>query len=193
MTAAPSRPTPTGRAAHAGRTMIARTERYTFHVVRDADASDPLGQTLCRDAPAASQIARHVIGDAITEVLLVIFLDARQRVLGFSEVARGTLNTNRFTPKDVLIPALLANAASLVVAHNQRRPPPFRGGRDLHRDAATSRAPDRHPAGRRPRGHAHRLLLVRRRPSVVTTDSRPQISRLFLRRAAFLGRKRAPR
>ena len=63
-------------------------------------------------------MARAVIGSEITECLLVIFLDARHRVTGYSEVARGTLNAARFTPRDVLIPALHANGAAVVVAHN---------------------------------------------------------------------------
>ena len=43
--------------------------------------------------------------------MLAIFLDSRHRVSGYAEVSRGTLNASRLTPRDVLIPALLANAA----------------------------------------------------------------------------------
>jgi len=39
-------------------------------------------------------------------------------VTGYTEVARGTLNAARISPRDVLVPAILANAASVVMAHN---------------------------------------------------------------------------
>jgi DNA repair protein RadC len=37
--------------------------------------------------------------------------------MGYAEIARGTLNAARFQPRDVLIPALHANAAAVIVAH----------------------------------------------------------------------------
>ena len=78
---------------------------------------------------AAADVARTVTGSDISECLLAIFLDARNRVTGYSEIARGTLNASRFTPRDVLVPTLHANAAAVIVAHNHPS-----------RDASPSRA-----------------------------------------------------
>ncbi len=50
--------------------------------------------------------------------MLVLFLNARYRVTGYAEVVRGTLNAARLTPRDVLVPALLADAKAIVLAHN---------------------------------------------------------------------------
>jgi DNA repair protein RadC len=93
------------------------THRYSFSVLRDAEAAYPF------DAPVSAprdavDIARHVIGEEITECVLAVFLNARHRVTGYAEVARGTINAARLQPRDVLVPALLANAAALVVCHN---------------------------------------------------------------------------
>jgi DNA repair protein RadC len=79
------------------------TRRYTFQLVYPAGTS----VSCPRDAV---EIARHVIGSEITEVILAVFVDARHRVIGYAEIARGTLNANRFTPRDVLVPAMLAGA-----------------------------------------------------------------------------------
>ena len=38
-----------------------------------------------------------------------MLLDARQRIIGFTEVARGSLNVNRLQGRDVFGPAIVAN------------------------------------------------------------------------------------
>lgn len=100
-------------------TITVTTQRYRFSILRDG--SDQSGYPIAEDVGTprkAVEIARHVIGCEPTEVLLAIFLDARHRVTGFAEVARGSANVNRFAPRDVLTPALLANAVAIVIAHN---------------------------------------------------------------------------
>ena len=93
------------------------THRYTFHIVRESEPAYPVGATVSCPREVV-QIAQHVIGSEITECLIAIFLDARHRVIGYAEVARGTLNATRFTPRDVLVPAISLGAGALVVAHN---------------------------------------------------------------------------
>jgi DNA repair protein RadC len=66
----------------------------------------------------AIALARSVISDLAQESVLCITLDARHRVTGYSEVARGTLNSARLMPRDVLIPALLSGAGAVILAHN---------------------------------------------------------------------------
>lgn len=90
------------------------TCRYSFEFVREPEAVYPVGMAVgCpRDAVA---IAQHVIGAEISEVLLAIFLDGRHRVTGYTEIARGTLNASRFTPRDVLVPALQVGCGALVL------------------------------------------------------------------------------
>ena len=93
------------------------TQRYSFHVVHDAELVYPAGADVACPREAVA-IAQHVIGSEITECLLAIFVDGRHRVNGYAEVARGTVNANRFMPRDVLVPALHANALGLVLCHN---------------------------------------------------------------------------
>ena len=93
------------------------TRRYSFELVREPEPAYPVGEAVgCpRDAVA---IAQHVISSEISECLLAIFLDGRHRVTGYTEIARGTLNASRFTPRDLLVPALKVGCGALVLAHN---------------------------------------------------------------------------
>jgi DNA repair protein RadC len=84
--------------------------------VADQTAS-PIGDVVT-DARDAAPIARAAIGSEIAECVLVTFLDARNRVTGYSEVARGTVNAARLSARDLLVPTLYANAATVVAAHN---------------------------------------------------------------------------
>jgi DNA repair protein RadC len=122
MTAMPASalPPPTRRSSTPLRTVLppiqvtTRRVRLTLGAV---DETPPVGETV-KSARTAAAVARAAIGSEITECVLVIFLNARNRVTGYSEVARGTSNAARLTPKDVFIPALYANAQSIVLAHN---------------------------------------------------------------------------
>jgi DNA repair protein RadC len=91
------------------------TRRYSFEVVRDAVAEYHPTVGSPRDA---ADIARKVIGSELSEVVITIMLDARHRVMGYTEVSRGTVNASRLTPRDVFLPAILSNAVAVVVGHN---------------------------------------------------------------------------
>ena len=47
-----------------------------------------------------------------------LLLDARNRVLAIPEISRGTLSTSLVHPREVFRPAILAQAAAVIVAHN---------------------------------------------------------------------------
>jgi len=52
------------------------------------------------------------------EVFVVVFLDARHRLLGELELFRGTLTQTSVYPREVVKSALAANAAGVIFAHN---------------------------------------------------------------------------
>ena len=105
------------RAADRSDRIRVSTHRYTFQLVRETAPAYPVGSTVTCPREVVA-IAQHVIGSEICECLIAIFLDARHRVTGYAEVARGTLNATRFTPREVLVPALKIACGSIVVAHN---------------------------------------------------------------------------
>lgn len=66
----------------------------------------------------AVSIAHAQIGRNANETLMVIMLDCGNRVLGTSIVAMGTLTSVACEPRAVVLPALLHNAAAIVLSHN---------------------------------------------------------------------------
>lgn len=93
--------------------MKLRTRQVTLHV--EDNGADYGGVTGPREAIA---VAQAVIGDAAQESVLVLMLNARHHVVGYSEVVRGTLNATRLMPRDVYTPALMTGAKAVIMAHN---------------------------------------------------------------------------
>jgi DNA repair protein RadC len=52
------------------------------------------------------------------EILSALYLDARNVSVCFQVVSIGTRNTTQTSPADVLKPAILSNASSLILIHN---------------------------------------------------------------------------
>jgi DNA repair protein RadC len=74
------------------------------------------------DALASSDAVRDylrlLLGDRPHEVFTVVFLDAQNRVLDVVELFRGTLTQTSVYPREVVIEALVRNAAAVILAHN---------------------------------------------------------------------------
>lgn len=64
------------------------------------------------------RLAQDLIGDAGQEVFLAFYLNVRNRVLGFTEVARGGIDTCPVDPRVVFRSAIATGASALIVAHN---------------------------------------------------------------------------
>lgn len=52
------------------------------------------------------------------EEFLVVYLDGNHQILGHYKAGQGSLNLCQIHPRDIFTPALLSNAAALVLAHN---------------------------------------------------------------------------
>ena len=71
------------------------------------------------DTPAkALAILRPLIGGKTREHFAVLLLDVRSKPLGVMIVSIGTLSASLVHPREVFQPAILANAAALIVSHN---------------------------------------------------------------------------
>jgi DNA repair protein RadC len=57
-------------------------------------------------------------GQADREQFCVLLLDAKNRAIGLNIVSTGGLTCANVFPRDVLKPAILANAASMILCHN---------------------------------------------------------------------------
>lgn len=58
------------------------------------------------------------IADRTQESLYVVCLNVKNKVIGYSEIAKGTLNTCAIDMKELVRIPLLINAASVIILHN---------------------------------------------------------------------------
>lgn len=109
--------------------------------VRYAPRRDAGGNTLAigahlGDTRAAADVFRVILQDEPGEVFGMLCLSTKNRVIGYHEVSRGTLDATLVHPREVFKAALLANAAAIIVAHNHPSGDPTPSADDI---ALTSR------------------------------------------------------
>ena len=64
------------------------------------------------------ELVTEYLQDTDREQFVAIFLDSRSEVIGMNTVSVGTLTESLVHPREVFKGAILANAASVIVAHN---------------------------------------------------------------------------
>ena len=94
--------------------LVVRARSFRVHIVREAEPRYGHDIATPRDLAA---LAHALIGDLAQEVVIAVWVDARHRAVGHTEICRGSLNATRFTPRDVLVPGLLLGAFGLALAH----------------------------------------------------------------------------
>ena len=91
-----------------------------LEVVKIRETTEPYGRAVrssrCVNDLAAAAIWRK--GEPPSEEFWVVLLSTRNRVLGTSMVARGTINECPITPREVFTPAILTGAACVIMIHN---------------------------------------------------------------------------
>lgn len=75
------------------------------------------GKTLS-DPKAAGQYFKLKLAERDREVLAVLFMDTRHRMLAFEELFHGTIDGAEVHPREVVKRALYYNAAACLIGHN---------------------------------------------------------------------------
>lgn len=99
------------------------TVKYTqLMAVRELAKRALLEEMQYSDILASPESVRHylrlLIGQREIEVFVAIFLSPTNRILATKEIFSGTLTETRVYPREVVRHGLLANACSVIVAHN---------------------------------------------------------------------------
>lgn len=106
--------------------MIVYEARLQFRKVREAD--DPL-----LDAPDV--VARYMSDafdqDPSVEWFYVILLNRKNRPLGRTVITKGTATASLVHPREVLRPAIIANACGIICAHNHPSGDPAPSSADI--------------------------------------------------------------
>lgn len=66
----------------------------------------------------AATLIKKLIGDEVVESLLVLFLNSKNKIVGYDIVAKGSINLCAVSMADIFRPAIAIGAASIIVAHN---------------------------------------------------------------------------
>ncbi len=89
---------------------------YQVRLVRDGSQRAERKKV---NAPAtAAEVLHKYLSGADREHFVVLLLDTQNQIIGIHTVTVGTLDASLVHPREVFKPACLANAASLVIAHN---------------------------------------------------------------------------
>lgn len=113
-------------------TNIFRVRELTVrYKVRTLPISEPVafGSQLHSPGDAAALLI-PLLQEEPSEVLVMLCLDLKHRVIAFHEVSRGTLDSTCAHPRDVFRAALLTNAATVILAHNHPSGDPSPSGFD---------------------------------------------------------------
>lgn len=66
----------------------------------------------------AKRVCSELLKDSPQEKFCVVLLDTKKKVIGVSVITQGTLDASLVHPREVFRPAILANASSVIIAHN---------------------------------------------------------------------------
>ena len=82
-----------------------------------ADSKVPYGEPV-REPKDAASIAAALLEGEDQEVFLAFPLDIKNRVLGYTEVARGGIDSCSVDPRQVFRTAVMLGASTVIVVHN---------------------------------------------------------------------------
>ena len=92
---------------------------YRIALVRDRPLS--FGEPYLNNSQDAQAIIRTLIremGQSDREQVVVILLNAKNRVVGVNLVSTGGISSAQVCPREIIKPALLVNASAVILGHN---------------------------------------------------------------------------
>ncbi|HAU81465.1 MAG TPA: hypothetical protein DCW96_12490 [Stenotrophomonas sp.] len=93
--------------------LVAALELANRHLRAQLDRGDSM-----RDPGSAARYFKQRLRSRPQEVFAALFLDTRNRTLGYEELFTGTIDAAAVYPREVVRRALLHNAAAVIVSHN---------------------------------------------------------------------------
>lgn len=111
---------------------------YRVSLVRESTVPYDSRRTL-RTSPDVAALLRPIFEGLDREQFTVLLLDAKHKPVGVNVVAVGSLTACLVHPREVFKAAILANAASIILAHNHPSGDPTPSPED---DALTRRLKD---------------------------------------------------
>ncbi|MQA91970.1 MAG: DNA repair protein RadC [Gemmatimonas sp.] len=89
---------------------------YQVRLVRDG--SQPSARKKVVSPSTAARVLQQYLDGADREHFVALLLDTQNQIIGIHTVTIGTLDASLVHPREIFKPAILANAASVILAHN---------------------------------------------------------------------------
>jgi DNA repair protein RadC len=91
---------------------------YKLHIVRDSDVTVITPQHNLSTPAAAADIIRSYLAGSDREHFVVVMMSTKNQVIGLNTVSVGHLSGALVHPREVFKAAIIANAHSIIIAHN---------------------------------------------------------------------------
>jgi len=104
--------------------------KYRVALVREADVC--VTDERIESSHQMAGLVEEMLADTDREHFLVLMLDSKNKLIGVNTVSVGCLNSAIVHPREVFKPAILANACSIIIAHNHPSGDPTPSEMDLH-------------------------------------------------------------
>lgn len=126
----------TQRSLFAGPANQPRPSRFitTYRVALVKDQDLPFEKCRLSNSQQAQPVVKDLIrtyGQSDREQFCVILLNTKNEITGLNIVSTGTVSSALVCPREVLKPAILANASALILAHNHPSGDPQPSPEDL--------------------------------------------------------------
>jgi DNA repair protein RadC len=92
--------------------------RYRLHLVKEDQECIAEPEILIRPAEIAAFLWKRIFDGLDREVMCAVYVDLSRRVIGWTVAYVGCLSRCNVEPRGLVVPALLANASGLIIAHN---------------------------------------------------------------------------
>lgn len=89
---------------------------YKVMLVKDSNHSSDTKQV--KQPADAYEILSSYLAGQDRENFVILMLDTKHKVIGINTVSVGNLNSSLVHPREVFKPAILSNAAAIVLGHN---------------------------------------------------------------------------
>jgi DNA repair protein RadC len=93
-----------------------RVPRYAISLVREGSVG--VEDKIARDSATARDILAPLFDGLDREQFVTMVLDAKHQAIGINVVSVGSLTVSIVHPREVFKPAILLNAAAVIVGHN---------------------------------------------------------------------------
>ena len=94
-------------------------KRVELRVKREHLAESKTPYNICISCPRdVANIARSILSGVDQERFLVFPLDVKKKILGYTEIARGSVDTCPVDPREVFRTAIVMGASAIILVHN---------------------------------------------------------------------------